>query len=160
MTMTDVTAAVDGAEVIKLRPADIRLTELGNAERLVAWHGADLRYCHPWGKWLVWDGRRWEVDATAEVMRRAKQTVRALYGEAQNEENTKRRNELASWAMGCEREARIKSMVSLARAELGIPVLPDDLDRDPWLFNVANGTIDLRHKPSRNRSTHALPPAG
>ena len=77
-------------------------------------------------------------------MRRAKQTVRALYGEAQNEENTKRRNELASWAMGCEREARIKSMVSLARAELGIPVLPDDLDRDPWLFNVANGTIDLR----------------
>ncbi len=142
--MSEIGKAIDGAQVVQLRPADIRLTELGNAERLVVRHGADLRYCHPWGKWLVWDGRRWEVDASAEVMRRTKETVRALYGEAQNEENAKRRGELASWAMGCEREARVKSMVSLARAELGIPVMPDDLDRNPWLFNVSNGTLDLQ----------------
>ena len=35
-------------------------------------------------------------------------------------------------------------MISLARSEPGIPVTPRELDSDPWLFNVVNGTIDLR----------------
>ena len=28
-------------------------TDLGNAHRLIRQHGPDIRYCHPWGKWLV-----------------------------------------------------------------------------------------------------------
>jgi len=44
---------------------------------------------------------------------------------------------------------RIENMKKLARSqalrgETGIPVCPDDLDADPWLFNCHNGTIDLR----------------
>jgi hypothetical protein len=27
-------------------------TDLGNGERLAHRHGDDLRYCHPWKKWL------------------------------------------------------------------------------------------------------------
>jgi putative DNA primase/helicase len=33
-------------------------------------------------------------------------------------------------------------MLELAKSEA--PISPDDLDADPWLFNTANGTIDLR----------------
>lgn len=33
-------------------------TDLGNARRLVKRYGRDLRYCAPWGKWLVWRKRR------------------------------------------------------------------------------------------------------
>jgi hypothetical protein len=40
-------------------------TDLGNGERLVARHGTDFRYCHPWKKPLVWDGARWSIDQTA-----------------------------------------------------------------------------------------------
>ena len=144
MTEQDIRETIESAEVVALKPEAAPLTELGNAERLVARHGSDLRYCHPWGRWLVWDGRRWQVDATAEIMRRAKETVRAMYGEAAQEDNAKRRSELASWALKCEREARVKSMVSLGRSEIGIPVQPDELDVDPWLLNVENGTIDLK----------------
>lgn len=36
-------------------------------------------------------------------------------------------------------------MVSLARSEPGVPVRPDELDQDPWLLNILNGTIDLRN---------------
>jgi putative DNA primase/helicase len=36
------------------------------------------------------------------------------------------------------------AMVNLARSEEGIPVLPEQLDLNPWLFNCPNGTIDLR----------------
>ncbi len=87
------------AEVVKLPPSGIKLTELGNAERLVARHGEDLRYCHPWRRWYVWDGRRWQPDATAEVLRRAKETVRAMYGEAAKEDRENRRGALATWAL-------------------------------------------------------------
>ncbi len=27
-------------------------------------HGADLRFVAAWGKWLQWDGRRWDFDLT------------------------------------------------------------------------------------------------
>ena len=63
-------------------------TDLGNAKRLVARHGGDIRYCFSWGKWLVWDGRRWTEDDTGEVLRRAKQTVASIYGEAGQETDT------------------------------------------------------------------------
>lgn len=35
-------------------------------------------------------------------------------------------------------------MITLAQSERGIPLLPEQLDCDPWLLNVANGTLDLR----------------
>jgi putative DNA primase/helicase len=38
-----------------------RLTELGNAERLVYHHGQNLRFCNEL-EWLIWNGKHWEVD--------------------------------------------------------------------------------------------------
>jgi putative DNA primase/helicase len=38
----------------------------------------------------------------------------------------------------------IARCLELAKSEPGVPVVPADLDRDPLLFNVINGTIDLR----------------
>jgi putative DNA primase/helicase len=48
------------------------------------------------------------------------------------------------WALTSEAAPRINAMLDLARSEPGIPLLPADLDRDPWLFNCPNGTLDLR----------------
>jgi hypothetical protein len=61
----------------------VHLTDRGNAVRLARQHGHDLRHCHPWGKWLVWDGRRWRVDDTAAVTRRANSVVVDLFRQAQ-----------------------------------------------------------------------------
>src|SRR5258708_35848426 len=35
-------------------------------------------------------------------------------------------------------------MLDLARSDEPVPILPDQLDRDPMLLNVRNGTLDLR----------------
>ena len=43
-------------------------------------------------------------------------------------------------------------MLSLAAKLSGVPVRESDLDQDPWLFNVLNGTLDLRTGTLR---THA-----
>ena len=122
-------------------------TDLGNAERLIDRHGADLRYCKPWGKWLVWDGRRWKLDDTGDVARRAKQTVRTIYAEAAaivgDDDSAKAlRSTLASWAMKSENRSRIDNMIYLAAPKL--PITPDEMDQDPWLLTCENGTLDLR----------------
>ncbi|KDE46610.1 hypothetical protein DI43_13185 [Geobacillus sp. CAMR12739] len=38
------------------------LTEMGNAERLVARNGQNLRYCVEFEEWLIWDGKTWVED--------------------------------------------------------------------------------------------------
>lgn len=126
------------------RPRGFNLTDLGNAERLVDLHGRDLRYCHPWSKWIVWDGRRWAIDKTAAARRRARETVRHIYAEAAAEEDDEHRKALVKHAIASEDRKRIGAMLALAEAEAGIPILPEQMDLDPWLFNCRNGTIDLQ----------------
>lgn len=122
---------------------DPHATDLGNAKRLVARHGADLRYCQARNNWLVWDGRRWAWDDSGEVERRAKETVLSWYAEAADVPGPERKA-LIKHAMKCEAIARLKAMIELAQTEESIPVSMDALDRDPWALNVLNGTLDLR----------------
>ncbi len=125
-----------------LPPARFNLTDLGNAERFVYRHGEDVRFCYPWGKWLVWTGKRWERDESGRVFKLAKDTVRGIYGEAAAAEDEDRRKALAKHAAGSESEAKIRAMLELAKSE--VPASPDDLDAAPWLLNAPNGTVDLR----------------
>ncbi len=121
-------------------------TDLGNAQNLVIAYGSSLRYCWPWRTWFVWDGTRWKRDETGLVHRRAKETVHFIYIRAAGRDGKaididKRR---AEHALRSESSRALNAMVDLARSEPGIPVLPDELDSDPWLLNVLNGTLDLR----------------
>lgn len=118
------------------------LTDLGNAERFVARHGGDVRYCYPWGKWLTWTGTRWERDDSGRVYRLAKEAVRGIYAEAAAAEDEGRRRAIAKHATSSEAKNRIEAMLELAKSD--VPVSPDDLDADPWLLNAENGTMDLR----------------
>jgi putative DNA primase/helicase len=120
------------------------LTDLGNAERLVRDHGADLRFLAPARQWLVWDGKRCARDETLEIFRRAKDTVRGMYAEAAALADSSARKALADHARKSESDYRIRAMIGRAESEPGITVVPSDLDQDPWLLNVENGAINLR----------------
>jgi putative DNA primase/helicase len=120
-------------------------TEWGNARRLVRRHGPRIHYVFPWGAWLVFRDGRWVKDVTGELERLAKETVRAIYAEADAAASDAERQRLAAWAVKSERATQmLHAMLELARSEPGVPVTPDQLDADPWLLNVANGTLDLR----------------
>ena len=123
-------------------PRGYNLTDLGNAERFIARHGAGVRYCYAWSRWIVWTGSRWERDETGRAHRLAKETVRGIYQEAAGAEDEDRRKALAKHAARSEAEARIRAMLELAKSE--VPISPDELDSAPWLLNVPNGTVDLR----------------
>ncbi len=131
-------------EQARKSPQPDSLTDLGNAERMVQRHGARLRYCYERKKWLRWTGRVWEWDEGAVIMDKAKETVRSIYQEAADEPNDHRRKALVDHARRSESEHRLTAMSTLAQSEPGIPVRMSELDRDPWLFNVANGAVDLR----------------
>ena len=118
------------------------LTDLGNAERFVAQHRENIRYCYPWAKWLVWAGARWERDDSGKVHKLAKATVRAIYREAAAAEDEDRRKALAKHATRSEGADKIRAMLELAKSE--VPASPDEFDAAPWLLNAPNGTVDLQ----------------
>jgi P4 family phage/plasmid primase-like protien len=134
----------NGREDLDAKLAEFHRTDTGNGERMAARFGARIRYCHPWAKWLHFDGRRWKIDDDASVRRLAKQTVRDILGEAKSIEDATARKKHAAWAFESESNSRLNAMLHAAAAELGIPILPAGMDRDPWALNVLNGTIDLR----------------
>jgi putative DNA primase/helicase len=140
-----------GEETAETRPtgesvADQRcnLTDLGNAERLVDAHGQDIRYSHALKRWFAWGEKHWAEDDSGAVMRHAKATARAIYGEAERAATPDHAKAIAKHAMTSQSAQRLKAMVELAQSEAGIPISPNDLDQDPWLLNVANGILDLR----------------
>jgi putative DNA primase/helicase len=119
-------------------------TDLGNAQRLVARHGQNLRYCPAWKKWLIWDGKRWRKDDTGEILRQAKETIRAFHLDALDIQDSGQRGQAVKHALKSQYEGRLTAMVGLAESEPGIPVRPNDLDRDPYLLNCSNGTVELK----------------
>lgn len=158
----------DVSEILALPPPPTDRfpdTDLANAERLVSKHRSDLRYC--WGRgWHRWDGRRWAADARGFVFELAAETVRSILGEVSNAQRmaaeagaerpptaeskarqkhwTERAQRLLHHARSSEGAPRLKAMVDLARSQPPIAAAVEDLDRDPWLLNVENGTLDLR----------------
>lgn len=107
--------------------------DLANARQMVAMFGDRIRYIVAWKKWLCWDSKRWRIDETGEIYRYAKQVSDALPKTSKN--GGPSRTQTA---------AGINSMINLAGTEPGIALAPDQLDADPHLFNVTNGTVDLR----------------
>ncbi len=131
-------------------------TDVGNAKRLVASYGVDLRYCYQWRRWLVWDGRQWRLDETGEVERRAKNVVRSIYVEASQAGDAEEAKPLAQYAIKSENIERLKAMIEAAQSESGIPISPDELDTHPYLLNVTNGTLDLRTREKRQHRREDL----
>lgn len=121
---------------------EFNLTEVGNAERLVHFHGDKLRYCMEFEEWLIWDGRAWKKDHKKLIERIAINTFRMMYQEAGRENDDNRRRDLTRWAQSSERSAVLLN--SIDRTKAFFPVLQADLNRDPFQFNCENGVIDLR----------------
>ncbi len=118
------------------------LTDVGNAERFASVSGNDFRWCSPWQKWLHWDGTRWSPDDREITTDTAMKFIRYCRGIAGQTEDRKQREEILAFLQSCEGRGRLAAMIELVRAKL--PIIPDELDADPMLFNVKNGTIDLK----------------
>lgn len=123
-------------------------TDLGNAERLVAYHGSAIRWDVSRKVWRFWDGRRWTADTALRVHSLAADTARKIRQEAAAAPPADGTRDIGlalfKHAVRSESRDRLNAMLEVAKSQPGIAVSADILDQDQWALNVLNGTIDLR----------------
>jgi putative DNA primase/helicase len=126
-------------------PLKYSFTDVGNGDRIRDMHGDFLRYCHAQKRWYVWDTRRWKQDDTGFVMECAKQCVDTLEKAALAlpEESEIREPALRFVAKSRSYE-RLRAALACAQSSSGIPILPEEFDRNLYELNVLNGIIDLK----------------
>jgi putative DNA primase/helicase len=100
-------------------------------------------YVPQWG-WLVWDGRRWAVDpGGCQVMAWAADVLPRHFAlKAAEAKDTETRREYLHQALKAMGRQRLTAALDLAKGLFLAD--PGDFDRDPFAFNVLNGTLDLR----------------
>lgn len=115
---------------------DYALTELGNARMLIDHHGTRLRYLQSTKEWLVYEGGVWTYD-TCKAGDLANKIAEHRLDLAEDKEQRK-------WAYKSQASSVRNGTLAQAATIAGVAIQPDQLDRDPWLLNFRNGTLDLR----------------
>lgn len=158
---------------IDARLSRFPMTDLGNAERFAARFGERVRYVDKMG-WVAYDGRRYVLDgAEALIGGWIHVTVRAICDEARLMRKSGRRDlgeldaldelietkrdgtevllsdKLLAWARASESANRLACIAGIVKnlSDAGLTIQPEQLDRNPFLINVLNGTLELIHEP-------------
>lgn len=140
---------VNAALVERLRALDVvnnkrfGMNDAGSARLFMEACGDSVQYAADRKKWLNYDGRRWDIDGENAVKERLKQLADAfaLYV-LQNVQEEGRRAELLKFA-GKWQQLRTRETI-LKDAQSVRPVMSDAFDKNPYLLNCENGTLDLR----------------
>lgn len=117
-------------------------TDLGNGLRLVDLYGYCVRFCKPYGDWLIYDGKRWAGDSLYSIEAMAQKIPAHILTEVPASLNKEAAQPYSEWALASQSKDRILAMIHAARSM--VAVTPFDLDRNPWLLNVQNGTLNLK----------------
>ena len=123
---------------------NFNLTDVGNAQRMAKRYPGHFKYCSVWKKFLIWDNCRYIADDTGCIERMAKETVRNILNEASSVTDDSDCKKLAKHALASENHQRLKSMVILTQSEEEVAIAPSDLDKNDWVLNCKNGTLDLK----------------
>jgi putative DNA primase/helicase len=132
------------SRVSELQKGNIQYTDSTNAERLYREHKRDIRFITAWKKWLVWNGTNWKTDeGGALIHEKGLITVRNIYKEILKTHNLREKNEIENFGRISESIRRREAMIRSAQYIQEINITADDLDSNPWLLNVRNGTVDV-----------------
>jgi len=129
-----------------------------NATRLVERHGDKLRHNINKG-WLVWSGTHWEEDRKGTVRLLADETIQSLYEYLKPIRETsgaKAAKRLSDWLSSSRNSGRKDNMLKEASHFEAIATLPEQFDKDIYLLNCRNGTIDLRSGKLMDHSRNNL----
>ena len=140
----------------QLQKGLLQFTDTTNAYRLLTEHGKDIRYNALWKKWIVWSGCRWEMDDGYLIHDRGLKMIRGIYEELLKTADFRDRYEIEKHGTQSESARRRKAMIEVASWIPELNVKTDELDKNPWLFNVRNGTLDLRSGEIRQQRPEDL----
>src|SRR5699024_12253451 len=93
--------------------------------------------------WHVWGGTRWTPDEKDYAATAVLGVLRAALADSLDDK------ELRADVRKCESANAIAGVLAIASSLPALRVATSDLDADPYLFNCANGTLDLRTRTLR-----------
>jgi len=129
----------------QLKSGRVQFTDSTNAERFMREHGENVRYMAAWKKWLVWNGTHWKTDESGALVHgKGLATVRNIYDELMKTTDYRERIEIEKYAVISESVRRRKSCVEAASWIESLNTSSEQLDSNPWLLNVRNGTVDVQ----------------
>lgn len=135
-------------------------TDAGNVAVLQQITNGNLRYVLERKSFMAWRDGRWEMDhgsqiahqqalRVAEEYQRYAQIFRSNAQQAHISEKERKHLEataksLENWSRQCRNKPRLDAMLGLAQRDMRFVIQASELDRDPFLLGVANGTVNLR----------------
>ena len=125
------------------RDGEERYSDLFNSNMMISIYGNDIRFCSPWKRWLVWDSTRWKADDGNIVYQMAIDTVKKMYSKALENRTEDESLAMMEHAGRSESSRKIEAMIRVTGWNRSVNILPDELDKDPYIFNCRNGMIDL-----------------
>jgi len=133
-------------------------TDLGNAERLYDKYGEIFRWVTERRLFIVWNSQAWVYDTAdhTQLNKLAKFTVRDIPKEATPNMSKDDYKKLMQFAIECENQNRLKAMIESVKSEGNITISINELDKDLYLFNCRNVTIDLHTGVARPHSKDDL----
>ncbi|MEM3415507.1 MAG: phage/plasmid primase, P4 family [Thermoproteota archaeon] len=126
-------------------------TDFWNSDNFVKTYRGKLLHCEDWGCWLIYKNGRWIRDNINETQALAKKIVLSYYQIASQIADDRERNRLVKHALKSSTQRGINAMIELSKSELA--VRPEDFDRELYIVNLKNGTLNLKtlefweHKP-------------
>lgn len=134
---SDYRADVTDTTSSPLSPAmTLAQSEDGHSQAIIAEYGRDIRYCHQMGRWLHWDGSRWEVQSHGGgIVREYAKAIARSYSDERE------------WAVHKKRSltsAGVNGALAMSTTDFRIEVDVKELDSYPWELNTPAGIIDLR----------------
>lgn len=113
----------------------------GNADRLLAIFGANLRHAENVG-WLKWDGTKWTKSLRGPWVE-AEACAKLVYDEGIKVGGDPGKV-LKDWGRASGDAKRLRGCLDVACNRPAIAITVDALDADPWVLNCPNGVLDLR----------------
>lgn len=153
-------------EILSCQPLN---TDSANADIFEKRYATSARFVTQWDRWIAWDTNRWMIDGAEdkalawafysartsytetwgriEFFRNALKAMLAQRGGKCDEtdklqDRIEHLTKIAGWYLQSQNASRARSCLTASRPKLHTPMAR--LDANPWLFNVANGTIDLQ----------------
>lgn len=112
-------------------------TDAGNGERLVGTFAGDVRWVRESQHWTRWTGSIWAPDQDGGVERLAKAVGAKLANSSGSDEATQK------WGWRSQSATSIRSMIHLAKSELGITVSAKEFDTKLDELNTPTGVVNL-----------------
>ena len=164
----------------KVKHINYQMTDMGNARLFADMFSGKVRWDTTTGMWLAWDGKRWNKERgyikVAKLTRKVaaywkdkcrerKEAVSTYLADkpSRNDDENEEVMQLVKiqdatyrWWKRTSSANGVQAMIYLVKSESGIAVSHKDLDKDIYLLNVLDGTIDLRTGELRDHNPNDL----